>query len=171
MINFTIYHSLFTIYYNISENLFNFAPYKNKDKMATNRTFTMLKPDAVANGHIGAILEKINASGFRIVALKMTQLTKADAEAFYAVHAERPFYGELVSYMTEGPIVAAILERDNAVEDFRTLIGATNPAEAAEGTIRQMYAESISANAVHGSDSDENAATEGAFHFAGKENF
>tara|TARA_B100000900_G_scaffold347110_1_gene312155 strand:- start:218 stop:637 length:420 start_codon:yes stop_codon:yes gene_type:complete len=139
--------------------------------MATNRTFTMLKPDAVANGHIGAILEKINASGFRIVALKMTQLTKADAEAFYAVHAERPFYGELVSYMTEGPIVAAILEKDNAVEDFRTLIGATNPAEAAEGTIRQMYAESISANAVHGSDSDENAAIEGAFHFAGRENF
>jgi nucleoside-diphosphate kinase len=151
--------------------LFNFAAYKNKDKMATNRTFTMLKPDAVANGHIGAILEKINASGFRIVALKMTQLTKADAEAFYAVHAERPFYGELVSYMTEGPIVAAILEKDNAVEDFRTLIGATNPAEAAEGTIRQMYAESISANAVHGSDSDENAAIEGAFHFAGRENF
>jgi|TARA_B110000908_G_scaffold52909_1_gene64572 nucleoside-diphosphate kinase len=139
--------------------------------MSQNRTFTMLKPDAVANGHIGAILEKINASGFRIVALKMTQLTKADAEAFYAVHAERPFYGELVAYMTEGPIVAAILEKDNAVEDFRTLIGATNPAEAAEGTIRKMYAESISANAVHGSDSDENAAIEGAFHFAGKENF
>ena len=134
--------------------------------MATNRTFTMLKPDAVANGHIGAILEKINASGFRIVALKMTQLTKADAEAFYAVHAERPFYGELVSYMTEGPIVAAILEKDNAVEDFRTLIGATNPAEAAEGTIRQMYAESISANAVHGSDSDENAAIEANFHLS-----
>ena len=139
--------------------------------MAQNRTFTMLKPDALANGHIGAILEKINASGFRIVALKMTQLTKADAEAFYAVHAERPFYGELVAYMTEGPIVAAILEKENAVEDFRTLIGATNPAEAAEGTIRKMYAESISANAVHGSDSDENAAIEGAFHFAGSENF
>tara|TARA_B100000780_G_scaffold138548_1_gene96933 strand:+ start:2326 stop:2745 length:420 start_codon:yes stop_codon:yes gene_type:complete len=139
--------------------------------MAQNRTFTMLKPDAVANGHIGAILEKINASGFRIVGLKMTQLTKADAEAFYAVHAERPFYGELVAYMTEGPIVAAILEKDNAVEDFRTLIGATNPADAAEGTIRKMYAESISANAVHGSDSDENAAIEAAFHFAGKENF
>jgi nucleoside-diphosphate kinase len=101
----------------------------------------------------------------------MTQLTKADAEAFYAVHAARPFYGELVSYMTEGPIVAAILEKDNAVEDFRTLIGATNPAEAAEGTIRKMYAESISANAVHGSDSDENAAIEAAFHFAGRENF
>lgn len=150
----------------------SFAPQKNnKIKMAQNRTFTMLKPDAVANGHIGAILEKINASGFRIVSLKMTQLTKADAEAFYAVHAARPFYGELVSYMTEGPIVAAILEKDNAVEDFRTLIGATNPAEAAEGTIRKMYAESISANAVHGSDSDENAAIEAAFHFAGRENF
>jgi len=139
--------------------------------MATNRTFTMLKPDAVQNGHIGAILEKINAAGFRIVAMKMTQLTKADAEAFYAVHAERPFFGELVEYMISGPIVSAILEKENAVEDFRTLIGATNPAEAAEGTIRKMYAESIAANAVHGSDSDENAAIEGAFHFAGRENF
>lgn len=139
--------------------------------MATNRTFTMLKPDAVENGHIGAILEKINAAGFRIVAMKMTQLTKADAEEFYAIHAERPFFGELVEYMTRGPIVAAILEKENAVEDFRTLIGATNPAEAAEGTIRKMYAESISANAVHGSDSDDNAAIEGAFHFAGRENF
>jgi nucleoside-diphosphate kinase len=131
----------------------------------------MLKPDAVENGHIGAILEKINAAGFRIVAMKMTQLTKADAEEFYAIHAERPFFGELVEYMTRGPIVAAILEKENAVEDFRTLIGATNPAEAAEGTIRKMYAESISANAVHGSDSDDNAAIEGAFHFAGRENF
>jgi nucleoside-diphosphate kinase len=139
--------------------------------MAKNRTFTMIKPDGVANGHIGAILEKINASGFRILALKMTQLTKADAEAFYAVHAERPFYGELVEYMTSGPIVSAILEKDNAVEDFRTLIGATNPAEAAEGTIRKLYAESIAANAVHGSDSDENAANEAAFHFSGRENF
>jgi len=139
--------------------------------MAKNRTFTMIKPDGVANGHIGAILEKINASGFRILALKMTQLTKADAEAFYAVHAERPFYGELVEYMTSGPIVSAILEKDNAVEDFRTLIGATNPAEAAEGTIRKLYAESIAANAVHGSDSDENADNEAAFHFSGRENF
>lgn len=139
--------------------------------MATNRTFTMLKPDAVANGYIGAILEKIIAAGFRIVAMKMTQLTKADAEAFYAIHAERPFFGELVEYMTSGPIVSAVLEKNNAVEDFRTLIGATNPAEAAEGTIRKMYAESISANAVHGSDSDENAAIEAAFHFAGREHF
>ena len=112
-----------------------------------------------------AILEKITAAGFRIVAMKMTQLTKADAEAFYAIHAERPFFGELVEYMTSGPIVSAVLEKDNAVGDFRTLIGATNPAEAAEGTIRKMYAESISANAVHGSDSDENAAIEAAFIF------
>ena len=139
--------------------------------MATNRTFTMLKPDAVANGYIGAILEKITSAGFRIVAMKMTQLTKADAEAFYAIHAERPFFGELVEYMTSGPIVSAVLEKNNAVDDFRTLIGATNPAEAAEGTIRKMYAESISANAVHGSDSDENAAIEAAFHFAVREHF
>lgn len=139
--------------------------------MAQNRTFTMIKPDAVAKGHIGAILEKINASGFRIVALKMTQLTKADAEEFYAIHSERPFFGELVDYMTEGPIVAAILEKENAVEDFRTLIGSTNPAEAAEGTIRKLYAESISANAIHGSDSDENADIEAKFHFSGRENF
>jgi nucleoside-diphosphate kinase len=139
--------------------------------MATNRTFTMLKPDAVRNGHIGAILDKITATGFRIVALKMTQLTTADAEAFYAVHNERPFFGELVAYMTSGPIVAAILEKDNAVDDFRKLIGATNPADAAEGTIRNLFATSISENAVHGSDSDDNAAIESAFHFAGREQF
>jgi nucleoside-diphosphate kinase len=139
--------------------------------MATNRTFTMIKPDGVENGHIGAILEKINAAGFRIVALKLTQMTTADAEAFYAVHNERPFFGELVEFMTRGPIVSAILEKDNAVEDFRALIGATNPAEAAEGTIRKLYATSIGENAVHGSDSDENAAIEGAFHFSGREIF
>ena len=139
--------------------------------MTTNRTFTMLKPDAVEKGHIGAILEKINASGFRIVAMKLTQMTKTDAQTFYAIHKERPFYDELVDYMTRGPIVAAILEKDNAVEDFRTLIGATNPAEAAEGTIRKLFAKSISENAGHGSDSDENAAIEGAFHFSGREQF
>ncbi|MFC4636552.1 nucleoside-diphosphate kinase [Dokdonia ponticola] len=139
--------------------------------MATNRTFTMIKPDGVENGHIGAILEKITASGFRIVAMKLTQMTKADAEAFYAVHNERPFFGELVEFMTRGPIVAAILEKENAVADFRTLIGATNPADAAEGTIRALYATSVGENAVHGSDSDENAAIEGAFHFAGREMF
>ena len=139
--------------------------------MATNKTFTMIKPDGVENGHTGAILDKINAAGFRIVALKKTQMTKNDAEAFYAVHNERPFFGELVEFMTRGPIIAAILEKDNAVEDFRTLIGATNPAEAAEGTIRKLYATSIGENAVHGSDSDENAAIEGAFHFSGREMF
>ena len=131
----------------------------------------MLKPDSVEKGNIGAILEKITASGFRIVAMKLTQLTKADAEAFYAVHNERPFFGELVEYMTRGPVVAAILEKENAVQDFRTLIGATNPAEAAEGTIRNMFAESMSQNAVHGSDSDENARIEGAFHFSEREMF
>lgn len=139
--------------------------------MAKNRTFTMLKPDAVRKGYIGGIVEQITASGFKIVALKLTQLTKDDASAFYEVHKERPFYGELVDYMTSGPIVAAILEKDNAVEDFRTLIGATNPAEAAEGTIRKKYAASISENAVHGSDSDDNAAIEGAFHFSAREQF
>ncbi|PHR95821.1 MAG: nucleoside-diphosphate kinase [Leeuwenhoekiella sp.] len=139
--------------------------------MATNRTFTMIKPDAVENGHIGAILEKITAAGFRIVALKLTQMTVADAQEFYAVHSERPFFGELVEFMSRGPIVAAILEKENAVEDFRTLIGATNPSDAAEGTIRKLYATSVGENAVHGSDSDENAAIEGAFHFSGREMF
>ncbi len=137
----------------------------------SNRTFTMIKPDGVENGHIGSILEKITSSGFRIVALKKTQLTVADAKAFYAVHKERPFYGELVEYMTRGPIVAAVLEKDNAVNDFRTLIGATNPEDAAEGTIRKLFATSLSENAVHGSDSDENAAIESAFHFSEREMF
>jgi len=131
----------------------------------------MIKPDAVENGHTGAILEKITAAGFRIVALKKTQLSKADAETFYSVHNERPFFGELVEFMTRGPIIAAILEKDNAVNDFRTLIGSTNPADAAEGTIRKLYATSMGENAVHGSDSDENAAIEGAFHFSEREIF
>ncbi|SNR39100.1 nucleoside-diphosphate kinase [Lutibacter flavus] len=139
--------------------------------MTTNRTFTMLKPDAVDKGYIGAILEKINAAGFKIIAMKMTRLTKAGAEEFYKIHKDRPFFGELVDYMTCGPIVSAILEKENAVEDFRVLIGATNPAEAAEGTIRKLYAESIGNNAIHGSDSDENAAIESAFHFSGREVF
>lgn len=139
--------------------------------MATNRTFTMIKPDAVANGHIGAILNDIIAGGFKIVAMKYIQLSTETAGAFYAVHKERPFYGELVNFMTSGPIVAAILEKDNAVEDFRTLIGATNPADAAEGTIRNKYAKSIDANAVHGSDSDENAQIEGSFFFSQFERF
>lgn len=139
--------------------------------MTTNRTFTMIKPDAVKNGHIGAILQQINEAGFKIVAMKYTRLSAEKAGEFYAVHKERPFYGELVSFMSSGPIVAAILEKENAVADFRTLIGATNPAEAAPGTIRAKYASSIGENAVHGSDSDENAAIEGSFHFAGTEVF
>lgn len=139
--------------------------------MAGTRTFTMIKPDAVENGHIGGILNMITEAGFRIVSMKLTQLTVADAQEFYAVHNERPFFGELVEFMTRGPIVAAILEKDNAVEDFRALIGATNPADAAEGTIRKKYATSVGENAVHGSDSDENATIEGNFHFSGREMF
>ncbi|CAH1000526.1 Nucleoside diphosphate kinase [Neolewinella maritima] len=139
--------------------------------MATNRTFTMIKPDAVRNGHIGAILAQINEAGFRIVALKYTSLSTQKAGEFYAVHEGRPFYDELVSFMSSGPIVAAILEKDNAVTDFRKLIGATNPKEAEAGTIRAKYASSIGENAVHGSDSDDNAAIEGQFHFAGTEVF
>lgn len=139
--------------------------------MATNRTFTMLKPDAVENGHMGKIIDMIIEAGFEIKAMKYTRLSEEQAKKFYEVHAERPFYGELVEYMTSGPIVAAILEKENAVADFRTLIGATDPAEAAEGTIRSKYAESKGRNAVHGSDSDENAEIEGKFHFSASEIF
>ncbi len=134
--------------------------------MAGNRTFTMIKPDAVESKNIGNILQMITDAGFSIKAMKLTQLSMDQAKKFYEVHAERPFYMELVEYMISGPIVAAILEKDNAVADFRDLIGATDPAEAAEGTIRAKYAESKAKNAVHGSDSDENAAIESAFHFA-----
>ena len=133
--------------------------------MTTNRTFTMLKPDAIENGHMGKIIDLIIQSGFTIKAMKYTELTKEQAMKFYEVHSERPFYMELVDYMTSGPIVAAILEKENAVLDFRNLIGATDPAEAADGTIRKSYAESKAKNAVHGSDSDENALIEGEFHF------
>ena len=139
--------------------------------MSTNRTFTMVKPDAVANGHIGAIINDITSAGFKIIALKYTHLTAEIAGKFYEVHKERSFYKDLVSFMSSGPIVAAILEKDNAIEDFRKLIGATNPADAAEGTIRKKYAKSIDANAVHGSDSDENAAIEGDFFFTADERF
>jgi nucleoside-diphosphate kinase len=131
----------------------------------------MLKPDALENKYTGKIIDMIIQAGFSIKAMKLTQLTKEQAQKFYEVHAERPFYGELVDYMTSGPIVAAILEKDNAVADFRALIGATDPAEAAEGTIRKYYAESKGRNAVHGSDSDENAEIEGKFHFAANEIF
>jgi nucleoside-diphosphate kinase len=131
----------------------------------------MIKPDAVRNGHIGNILQMINNAGFRIVAMKYTQISNQQAEKFYEVHKERPFYGELTEFMSSGPIVAAILEKDNAVADFRKLIGATNPAQADEGTIRKLYATSIGENAVHGSDSDENAKVEGDFFFNGLERF
>lgn len=137
----------------------------------TNKTFTMIKPDAVANGHTGNIINDITAAGFKIEAMKYLQLTQAQAEAFYAVHSERPFFRDLVNFMISGPIVAAILEGENAVENFRNLIGATNPANAAEGTIRKKYAVSIDANAIHGSDSDENAAIEGNFFFSSFERF
>jgi nucleoside-diphosphate kinase len=129
----------------------------------------MIKPDAFANGHTGAILAMIEAAGFRIVAMKKTLLTGDRAGEFYAVHRARPFYGELVEFMSSGPIVAAILEKENAVEDFRKLIGATDPAKAEEGTIRRKYAESVGRNAVHGSDSDANARIEGSFFFGGME--
>lgn len=137
----------------------------------SNTTLMMIKPDAIENGHIGNILEKVTSAGFSIKALKLTQLTVNDAESFYRVHKERPFFEELVNFMTRGPIVAAILEKENAVSDFRTLIGSTNPAEAAEGTLRKLYASSMGENAVHGSDSDENAALEASFHFSERERF
>ena len=139
--------------------------------MENNKTFTMIKPDAVANGHIGAILDKITKSGFKIVALKYTALSAQKAGEFYSVHKERPFYNALVEFMSSGPIVAAILEKENAIEDYRKLIGATDPSKAEEGTIRNLFAKSIDANAVHGSDSDENAAIEGNFFFSAFERF
>jgi nucleoside-diphosphate kinase len=139
--------------------------------MANDRTFTMIKPEAVAAGHAGKILDMITSSGFRVIALKYTRLSHKEAGTFYEVHKERPFYGELVDYMASGPIYAAILEKANAVEDFRKLIGATDPAAAAEGTIRKRFAESKAKNAVHGSDSDENAAIEGAFFFSKREQY
>lgn len=133
--------------------------------MATNRTFTMIKPDAFGAGNSGAILKMIEEAGFKIIALKTSRLDAKLAGEFYKVHQERPFYADLCKYMSSGPIIAAILEKENAIADFRKLIGATNPADAEEGTIRKLYATSIEANAVHGSDSDENAQIEGSFFF------
>jgi nucleoside-diphosphate kinase len=138
-------------------------------KNMSNRTFTMIKPDAMKNGHAGAIIDRIIKEGFRIVALKMTKLTEEKAGEFYAIHRQRPFFGELVSFMSSGPIIAAILEKENAVSNFRTLIGATDPAKAEANTIRKLYAASVGENAVHGSDSDENARIEGDFFFSGLE--
>src|SRR3954471_2518786 len=135
----------------------------------SNITFTMIKPDATGKLYTGAIIDRFLKAGFALRAMKWTKLSKEQAGAFYAVHKERPFYGELVEFMSSGPIVAAILEKENAVADFRKLIGATNPAQADEGTIRKVYASSVGENAVHGSDSDENAAIEGSFFFSALE--
>ena len=137
----------------------------------SNITFTMLKPDSIRNGNVGAILDKIVKSGFKIKAMKFTKMTDEKASSFYSIHRERPFFKDLVGYMTSGPIIAAILEKENAVNDFRELIGSTNPEEAKEGTIRNMFAKSISENAIHGSDSDENAKIECEFHFSPDEIF
>lgn len=149
----------------------SFNPFKTHKHMSGNITLTMIKPDAVEAGNTGNVLQMITDAGFGIRAMKYVHLTEAQAKEFYAVHAERPFYNDLVRFMSSGPIVAAILVKDNAVADFRTLIGATNPANAEEGTIRKKYATSIERNAVHGSDSDENAALEAAFHFSAYERF
>lgn len=149
-----------------SASSFTFAP---KLKKMSNSTFTMIKPDAMKNGHAGAIIDRIIKEGFKIIALKLTRLTEEKAGEFYAIHKARPFYGELVSFMSSGPIIAAILEKENAVASFRTLIGTTDPAKADADTIRKLYAESLGENAIHGSDSDENAKIEGDFFFSGLE--
>ena len=137
----------------------------------SNKTFTIIKPDATKKGNTGGILEKINKAGFRITAMKMVYMTSEKAGQFYEIHKERPFYSELVGFMSSGPVTVAILEKENAVEDFRKLIGATNPANADEGTIRKLYAASVGENAIHGSDSDENAMIEGNFFFSKLEQF
>ena len=139
---------------------------QNKIKMEKNKTFTMIKPDAVKNGHTGSILAHIEKAGFKIIAMKLTCLSRESAKEFYKIHENRPFFNDLINYITSGPIVAAILKKENAVNDFRELIGNTNPEEAKEGTIRKIYAKSIDANAIHGSDSDANALIEGDFHFS-----
>lgn len=139
--------------------------------MKNNKTFTIIKPDAFEKGYAGAILEKITKNGFKIIALKIIQMHKKDAEGFYAIHKNKSFFADLVKYMTRSPVVVAALEKENAVADFRKLIGATNPLEAAEGTIRKLYANSLQENAIHGSDSDENAAIEINFHFSQTEIF
>lgn len=152
-------------------SLFYLLIFATNKKSMSNSTFTMIKPDATNNGHTGAILDQIIKGGFKIKAMKWIQLSIEQAGKFYEVHKERPFYGELVEFMSSGPIVAAILEKENAVADFRTLIGATDPAKAEEGTIRKKFATSLGQNAVHGSDSDENAKIEGDFFFSGLERF
>mgnify|MGYP001262346002 FL=1 len=139
--------------------------------MSKNITFSMIKPDGVEDGHIGPIIDKISKAGFKILALKLTQLTKRDAKSFYSIHSEKPFFNDLVTFITRGPVVVMVLKKENAVDDFRTLIGSTNPQEAAEGTIRNMFAKSVGENAIHGSDSDQNAFIESSFHFSNREIF
>ena len=139
--------------------------------MSKNITFSMIKPDGVEDGHIGPIIDKISKAGFKILALKLTQLTKRDAKSFYSIHSEKPFFNDLVKFITRGPVVVMVLKKENAVDDFRTLIGSTNPEEAAEGTIRNMFAKSVGENAIHGSDSDQNAFIESSFHFSNREIF
>jgi nucleoside-diphosphate kinase len=163
------YPSKSNLFYNYTSNPLTFAA--KTIKIMSNRTFTMIKPDATSKGYTGAILDQIIKAGYTVKAMKWTKLTIEQAGLFYDIHRERPFFGELVQFMSSGPIVAAILEKENAVEDFRTLIGATNPANAAEGTIRKNFAASIGENAVHGSDSDENAQIEGDFFFSKLERF
>ena len=163
------YPSKSNLFYNYTSNPLTFAA--KTIKIMSNRTFTMIKPDATSKGYTGAILDQIIKAGYTVKAMKWTKLTIEQAGLFYEIHRERPFFGELVQFMSSGPIVAAILEKENAVEDFRTLIGATNPANAAEGTIRKNFAASIGENAVHGSDSDENAQIEGDFFFSKLERF
>lgn len=139
--------------------------------MSKNITFSMIKPDGVEDGHIGPIIDKISKAGFKILALKLTQLTKRDAKSFYSIHSEKPFFNDLVTFITRGPVVVMVLKKENAVDDFRTLIGSTNPQEAAEGTIRNMFAKSVGENVIHGSDSDQNAFIESGFHFSNREIF
>lgn len=139
--------------------------------MSKNITFSMIKPDGVENGHVGSILNKIDGAGFKIIALKMIQLSTSEAESFYSVHNQRPFFKDLINFITRGPIVAMVLEKENAVDDFRSLIGSTDPNHAADGTIRKLYANSKAENAIHGSDSDKNASIECSFHFSNHELF
>lgn len=139
--------------------------------MSKNITFSMIKPDGVENGHVGSILNKIDGAGFKIIALKMIQLSTSEAESFYSVHNQRPFFKDLINFITRGPIVAMVLEKENAVDDFRSLIGSTDPNHAADGTIRKLYANSKAENAIHGSDSDKNASIECSFHFSNRELF
>lgn len=162
---------MYNLHFTIQQDSFTFAQIFKTKTMSGNITFTMIKPTAMANGNMGKIVDQIIAGGFKVKALKYTLLSKEDAMKFYAVHKERPFYNDLTEFMSSGPIVAAMLEKENAIQAYRDYIGATNPAEAEEGTIRKLYGTDIQANAVHGSDSDENAVIESGFFFSERERF